>query len=146
MRINYTWDSTYTKDQVGIRLNPDNQELIPGLEQWAAQTVTLAVTDSLTSRHSQLPYHDVVCIRALDQMSRVFAVDGRTYDTVGRLKALNHLRAYGLWRINNTTILNCRLITSFGTEKYARLTVTTTTGATFMVSRHYAKQILEVLK
>ncbi|RRK09686.1 LytTR family transcriptional regulator [Lactiplantibacillus garii] len=141
MKIEYDWRAGMDRETLYVTAHPSNR-------QWVTKLLhqeQLTVQSALNGHTYRLDYHEIVTITALTQQSCVRTLSGQTYYVAGRLKALQYLAAAGLMRINNTTILNLALITNFGTEKYARLVVETTTGQQLIVSRHYAKQIREAL-
>lgn len=145
MRFKYQWSDEYSRAYVKITANPALRAAILKVTTEIEQGGSLLVMDRATSRQYKLGYREIMTIEAGDYQSRVTTIDGRIYDVNGRLKSFENLAAVGLQRISRTTILNLRLISSFGTEKYARLVVETCTGQQLLVSRHYAQQIREAL-
>lgn len=146
MKFDYQWDSGF--DPVTIRLtgHPRNREWLQRMISKLTDGERLTVVDPRNQRTYKLGYNEIVVIEALDRQSRVQTITGRIYYVNGRLKAIVGLSNHGLVRINRSTILNLEHVVSFGTEKYARLIVEVDDGRQYVVSRHYAKQIREVLQ
>ncbi|WP_420167129.1 LytTR family DNA-binding domain-containing protein [Bacillus coahuilensis] len=84
-------------------------------------------------------------ITSLGHLSKVILSNQEEYLLDMRLKELKQFEANGLFRINNSTILNLSQISSFRSGDYARLEVYTKNDKKYLVSRHYAKLIKERL-
>lgn len=141
MKIDYLWDSNLDKDIMGVRLHPSNKNLIIDIQRESR----LAVINPQNERQIYLNYRDVLILESMDNWSKVYTVNGSVFYVKKRLKELEYLTKYKICRINNSVILNLKEITGFKNGKYARLEVVTKDEQIFIVSRHYAKQIREVL-
>ncbi|KRN99878.1 LytTR family DNA-binding domain-containing protein [Companilactobacillus kimchiensis] len=141
MKINYLWDTNYAKNEIRVQLHPSNQNLKINI----TSKQQLEVIDPKNQRHLNLDHQQILLIEAMDNLSKIYTIDNRIYYVRGRLKDLEYLAGEKIFRINNSLILNLNEVQSFKSGKYARLEVQTNDDQIFVVSRHYAKQIREIL-
>lgn len=146
MKIKWFWDKEYELDHIGVQLNPKNQELKPVIEQALLQEKQIEVIQPSNNRRLKITSRDIFIIEAIDHLSKIYTVDDQVFYIKGRLKDFDHLQAVGIFRINNSVLLNLAQVASFKSEQYARLKVYTKNNQNFTVSRHYAKQIREAYK
>lgn len=141
MKIKWFWDQEYATNEIGIQLNPVNQSLAVELTKAIHQEQLLEVIQPANERRQNISLSQVLMIEAMDQLSKVYTTDDQVFYLKGRLKEFAYLQAAGIFRINNSVILNLAEVASFKNGQYARLEVQLKNGQTLTVSRHYAKQI-----
>lgn len=146
MKINYTWKKSYSSEEIGVILNPLNEHLKANLEKNLLDSPMLEVFNSSNNRKTSISCLSVFSIEAMGHLSIVRTVDNKTFYVKGRLKEFEYLEEFYIRRISNSVLLNLSQIESFNATKYACLEVQTKLGETYIVSRHYAKQIKEKLK
>ncbi|MHC5246977.1 LytTR family DNA-binding domain-containing protein [Enterococcus sp. LJL120] len=143
MKIKWFWDQEYATNEIGIQLHPVNQSLAAELTKAIHQEQQLEVIQPANERRQNISLSQVLMIEAMDQLSKVYTTDDQVFYLKGRLKEFEYLQAAGIFRINNSVILNLAEVASFKNGQYARLEVQLKNGQTLTVSRHYAKQIKE---
>lgn len=145
MKVNYLWSKGYSINEISIHLHPDNKLLATKIESIVCLENRIEVINPRNKRLTKLNVDRIFIIEAMDNLSKVYTVDNEIFFVKGRLKDLEKLQLTGMFRINNSVILNIEQIESFQNGKYARLEVYTRSGQSFIVSRHYAKKIREEL-
>lgn len=145
MKLKWFWNESYATDEVGVELHPSNKHLAANIQSAIIQERQLEVIDPKNERKSTINAKEILLIEAMDHLSKVYTTDDRVFYAKGRLKDFEHLQSAGIYRINNSVILNLAQLDSFKSGQYARLEVYTKDGQTFTVSRHYAKQIKTAL-
>lgn len=146
MKFNYSWFESYATNEIGITLHPNNRHLKKKIEASIRFENQLLVIDPSNERQMKLDFDRIFMIEAMDNLSKVYTTDNEIYFVKGRLKEFEKYRSLGIFRINNSVILNISQISSFKSGDYARLEVYTKDEQIFIVSRHYAKQIREALR
>ncbi|MFC7055751.1 LytTR family DNA-binding domain-containing protein [Enterococcus alcedinis] len=110
-------------------------------------TVTnLSVINPTNDRKLLLPLTEIECFESFGHLCKVFTKEQDVYLIQKRLKEIPKMNLHHFQQINNATILNIAMIQSFHSGEHARLEVHTTTNQSYIVSRHYAKQIKEKLQ
>jgi DNA-binding LytR/AlgR family response regulator len=145
MKINFIWDKERAIDEIEIIANPFNKEKLVTLRDGLSSNTTLNVQNPKNNRKLTIDIQQIEVIQSLGHLSKLVLVNNEEYLLQKRLKELQALEANGLYRINNSTILNLSQVTSFRSGDYARLEVFTKSNNNYLVSRHYAKLIKERL-
>jgi len=145
MKLNFIWDKERAIDEVEIIANPVNKEKLFSLKDGLSSNTTLHVQNPKNHRKLTIDIQQVEVIHSLGHLSKLALVNNEEYLLQKRLKELQALEANGLYRINNSTILNLSQVTSFRSGDFARLEVFTKSNKKYLVSRHYAKLIKERL-
>ncbi|TCN26508.1 LytTR family DNA-binding domain-containing protein [Mesobacillus foraminis] len=145
MKLNFIWDKGRAMDEIEIIANPVNKEKLVSLKDGLCSNITLNVLNPKNNRKLRINIQQVEVIESLGHLSKVILVNNEEYLLQKRLKELQVLEANGLYRINNSTILNLSQVASFRSGEYARLEVFTKNNKKYLVSRHYAKLIREEL-
>ncbi|KUP09390.1 hypothetical protein Q75_00220 [Bacillus coahuilensis p1.1.43] len=145
MKINFTWDIARDTNEIEIIANPVNKEKLWTLKEGLSSNSTINVQNPKNNRKLSIRIQQIEVITSLGHLSKVILSNQEEYLLDMRLKELKQFEANGLFRINNSTILNLSQISSFRSGDYARLEVYTKNDKKYLVSRHYAKLIKERL-
>jgi DNA-binding LytR/AlgR family response regulator len=145
MKLNFIWDKERAIDEIEIIANPVNKPKLASLQEELGSNITLTVQNPKNNRTLRIDIQQVEVIESLGHLSKIVLVNNEEYLLQKRLKELQILEENGLYRINNSTILNLSHVTSFRSGDYARLEVFTKSNKKYLVSRHYAKLIKERL-
>lgn len=105
----------------------------------------ISVIEIKSSRNVLIQLSDIEVITSLGHLSQISTSEGKKYYFNKKLKELTYLEKYLFYRINQSTILNVDDIISFNVSANSRLEVVTKKQNTYLVSRHYAKNIKERL-
>ncbi|MDQ0229896.1 LytTR family DNA-binding domain-containing protein [Metabacillus malikii] len=145
MKIKFRWDKQRAIDEIEIIANPVNKEKLGSLKDGLETSISLNVQNPKNNRQLRIDIQQIEMIKALGHLCKVVLVNKEEYLLQKRLKELEILEDNGLYRINNSTILNLSQVASFKSGEYARLEVYTKNNTKYLVSRHYAKLIKEKL-
>ncbi len=145
MKLIFNWDRERTIDEIEIISNPVHKEKLASLKDRLFSDKTLNVQNPKNNRKLRIDIQQVEVIESLGHLTKIVLANNEEYLHEKRLKELQDLEANGLYRINNSTILNLSQVTSFKSGKHARLEVFTKNNKKYLVSRHYAKMIKERL-
>lgn len=145
MKITYLWDMKQSLNEMTILANPDNQSTVEGLINPLKQEETLSVLHPSNDRKHLLKLTEVESFESFGHLCKVFTKEQEVYFIQKRLKEISKMPFSQFQQINNTTILNMTIIQSFNAGEHARLEIHTVSKQTYIVSRHYAKQIKEKL-
>lgn len=145
MKLNFIWDKERAIDEVEIIANPVNIEKLAFINEGLSSNTTLNVQNPKNNRRLRIEIQQIISIEAIGHLTKVILINNEEYLLQKRLKELQVLEAKGLYRINNSTILNLAHVQSFASGEYARLEVFTTNNNKYIASRHYAKRIKEKL-
>lgn len=145
MKITYQWDAQQTLNEIEILANPDNQLELETLTKHLNYEETLSVINPTNDRKVILKLTEIECFESFGHICKVFTKEGEVYFIQQRLKEIPKMNLSQFQQINNGTILNIAMIQSFNSGEHARLEVHTRSKQTYVVSRHYAKQIKEKL-
>ena len=145
VKINHRWDETKARDEIEIISHSANKEMIGQLTSQLQRSTQIHVNDIKTNRIVLIDLADIEVITSLGHVSQVLTSTGEKYFLNKRLKELAPLEKESLVKINQSTILNLKTISQFNVEDYSRLNVMTQSQNSYLVSRHYAKQIKERL-
>ncbi|GCF94375.1 hypothetical protein NRIC_22660 [Enterococcus florum] len=143
MIFNYIWQQEKAVNEIDVISHPFNREKLKQLEQTLQHSTTISVIDPKNNRTKLLAVPLIETITAMGHQSKICTTAGERFFLSKKLKELGDLEQQQLFRINNSTILNLTHAASFAAGQHARLEVQTKTGNTYIVSRHYAKQIKE---
>lgn len=145
MNINFTWVKEKALNEIDIFANPENKPRLLHLEKHLNQEQDILVIDPKNNRSVKLPLHQIESFETMGHLVKVNLLNQQNYLMQKRLKELINLEKENFYRINNSQILNLSSIQSFQLGEHARLEVQTKTDTTYVVSRHYAKNIKERL-
>lgn len=146
MKITYQWNELQPLNEIEIIANQQNRTEVKKVAQHFESAAVLSVINPTNDRKLLIPLTDVECFESFGHLCKVFTKDQEVYLIQKRLKEIPKMNFHGFQQINNATILNLALIHSFHSGEHARLEVQTTTNQSYVVSRHYAKQIKEKIQ
>lgn len=146
MKITYQWDPLQPLNEVNIIANEKNQSEVEKLSKHLNTVTNLSVINPTNDRKLLLPLTEIECFESFGHLCKVFTKEQDVYLIQKRLKEIPKMHLHHFQQINNATILNIAMIQSFHSGEHARLEVHTTTNQSYIVSRHYAKQIKEKLQ
>ncbi|GGI65183.1 hypothetical protein GCM10011482_08370 [Enterococcus alcedinis] len=146
MKITYQWDPLQPLNEVNIIANEKNQAEVEKISKHLNTVTNLSVINPTNDRKLLLPLTEIECFESFGHLCKVFTKEQDVYLIQKRLKEIPKMNLHHFQQINNATILNIAMIQSFHSGEHARLEVHTTTNQSYIVSRHYAKQIKEKLQ
>ncbi|MEG0294962.1 LytTR family DNA-binding domain-containing protein [Enterococcus sp.] len=146
MKITYQWDPLQPLNEVNIIANEKNQAEVEKIAKHLNTVINLSVINPTNDRKLLLPLTEIECFESFGHLCKVFTKEQDVYLIQKRLKEIPKMNLHHFQQINNATILNIAMIQSFHSGEHARLEVHTTTNQSYIVSRHYAKQIKEKLQ
>lgn len=146
MKITYQWDPLQPLNEVNIIANEKNQAEVEKIAKHLNTVTNLSVINPTNDRKLLLPLTEIECFESFGHLCKVFTKEQDVYLIQKRLKEIPKMNLHHFQQINNATILNIAMIQSFHSGEHARLEVHTTTNQSYIVSRHYAKQIKEKLQ
>lgn len=146
MKIMYQWDPLQPLNEVNIIANEKNQAEVEKISKHLNTVTNLSVINPTNDRKLLLPLTEIECFESFGHLCKVFTKEQDVYLIQKRLKEIPKMNLHHFQQINNATILNIAMIQSFRSGEHARLEVHTTTNQSYIVSRHYAKQIKEKLQ
>lgn len=146
MKITYQWDPLQPLNEVNIIANEKNQAEVEKISKHLNTVTNLSVINPTNDRKLLLPLTEIECFESFGHLCKVFTKEQDVYLIQKRLKEIPKMNLHHFQQINNATILNIAMIQSFRSGEHARLEVHTTTNQSYIVSRHYAKQIKEKLQ
>ena len=145
MKFNFHWKTDKKTNEVDLISHPNNKELLLQLEKTLTTKETLIVTSPSNNRKQHINIIDIESISSLGHLSKITLGNQKEFFYSKRLKELTFLEVHDLLQINQSTIINLKKIDLFQTEKHARLELVTRSKQTYIVSRHFAKNIKERL-
>lgn len=145
MKINYLWKKELDLDEIDIISNPYNKEKLEKIEKYLDFDLKLSVIDIRNNRTVILELADVEFFESMGHMCKIICRDGSLFHYPKRLKDLSNLERYKFSMINQSTVFNLNQVKYFSVEKNARLQITSKSDNDYLVSRHYAKKIKEIL-
>ena len=145
MKLNITYSEEKNQEEIEIISHPSNQSFLNQLTKNFNQPQTLIVTQPSNNRQKIIAISDIEAITALGHLSKVTLTNQESYFYSKRIKELTFLNQHNLYQINQSTFINLMCVTSFQVEKHARLEILTHSQTSYIVSRHYVKQIKERL-
>ena len=146
MIIKTIWKKFLPLDELHICANPENKKEVKKIISIMKKREVITLINPTNSRNVIVEYSEILSIESYTQTSIVKVIgEKQEYFINKRLKELDFLNQYGLFRVSNSIMLNIKSIQSFQVVKNARLNVITKDNHSYTVSRHYAKQIKEKL-
>lgn len=145
MKINILIDKILNKDEVEIKVCPENINLGQDLKNYIRQNSNLTVINATNNRKFQVNMNDILEFQSEGSMCCVKMKSKELYLINNRLKEINSLRNTNFVKINNQTIINLNEIKEFSSAPNARLEVILSDGSSHFVNRHYVKIIKEKL-
>lgn len=146
MRIKRVWDKTISLNELILNAHPENKTKVDMLLTKLEQKKHIALINPTNNRTVKVDIDSILTIESYTQLSIVkLSNDKQEYYIQKRLKDLDQLNQYGLFRINNSMMINISKIKSFQAVENARLEMITQDNQIYTVSRYYAKKIKEEL-
>ncbi|ODJ51518.1 LytTR family DNA-binding domain-containing protein [Brochothrix thermosphacta] len=145
MKINNIWDNNKVTNQIDIISHPLNEHIVENMHECLKKSKKISVIEIKSSRNVLIQLSDIEVITSLGHLSQISTSEGKKYYFNKKLKELTYLEKHLFYRINQSTILNVDDIISFNVSANSRLEVVTKKQNTYLVSRHYAKNIKERL-
>jgi len=145
LRINHIWNDLKNVAEIDLISHSINKAALKKIETYLNTENQINVIELKNNRTVLIKLSDIEVITSLGHMSQILTIEGKIYHLNKRLKELYHLESDSICKINQSTILNLDKIMEFNVEQYSRLTVTTKSKNSYLISRHYAKNIKERL-
>ncbi|OFI50025.1 hypothetical protein BG261_10295 [Floricoccus tropicus] len=145
MKINYLWKKELGLDEIDIISNPYNKEKLEKIEKYLNFDLKLSAIDIRNNRSVILELEEIESFESMGHMCKINCIDGRLFHYPNRLKDLSYLEKYKFSMINQSTVFNLSQVKFFSVEKNARLQITSKGDNDYLVSRHYAKKVKEIL-
>lgn len=146
MLIKIIWKKDCSLDEMHINANPKNKKTVESILHKLVKNKHLNLIHPVNNRSLKVDVQTIESIESYSSSSIVkLSNDKQEYIIQKRLKELEHLNQYGLFRVNNSVMVNISKIESFQVIGNARLEVITNDNQKYIVSRHYAKKIKEEL-
>lgn len=145
MKINILIDKILGRDEVEIKVCPENVNLGHDLENYIRQISKLTVINTKNDRKIKVNINDILKFQSEGNMCCVKMKSKELYLINKRLKEIDSLNYKNFVKINNQTIINLNEVKEFSSAPNARLEVILSDGSFHFVNRHYVKIIKERL-
>ncbi|GIM33514.1 MAG: LytTR family DNA-binding domain-containing protein [Paraclostridium dentum] len=145
MKINILIDKILGRDEVEIKVCPENVNLGHDLENYIRQISKLTVINTKNDSKIKVNINDILKFQSEGNMCCVKMKSKELYLINKRLKEIDSLNYKNFVKINNQTIINLNEVKEFSSAPNARLEVILSDGSFHFVNRHYVKIIKERL-
>jgi len=145
MKINILIDKILNKDEVEIRVSPENINLGQDLKDYIRQISKLTVINPKNDSKIKVNMNDILDFQSEGHMCCVKMKSKELYLINKRLKEIENLNYKSFVKISNQTIINLNEVKEFSSATNARLEVILSDGSSHFVNRHYVKIIKERL-
>lgn len=145
MKINILIDKILGRDEVEIKVCPENVNLGHDLESYIRQISKLTVINTKNDSKIKVNINDILKFQSEGNMCCVKMKSKELYLINKRLKEIDSLNYKNFVKINNQTIINLNEVKEFSSAPNARLEVILSDGSFHFVNRHYVKIIKERL-
>lgn len=145
MKINILIDKILGRDEVEIKVCPENVNLGHDLENYIRQISKLTVINTKNDSKIKVNINDILKFQSEGNMCCVKMKSKELYLINKRLKEIESLNYKNFVKINNQTIINLNEVKEFSSAPNARLEVILSDGSFHFVNRHYVKIIKERL-
>ncbi|MGX6978021.1 LytTR family DNA-binding domain-containing protein [Vagococcus elongatus] len=146
MIIKTSWENDMPLNELHIHANLKNKKEVESILLKIEKSQVLPLINPLNNRIVKVEINRISSIESYTQSSIVrVSNEKQEYFIQKRLKELDYLNQYGLFRVNNSVMVNLADVQSFQVIENARLEVSTVDNRSYIVSRHYAKKIKEEL-
>ncbi|MCE9676323.1 LytTR family transcriptional regulator [Paraclostridium bifermentans] len=145
MKINILIDKILGRDEVEIKVCPENVNLGHELESYIRQISKLTVINTKNDSKIKVNINDILKFQSEGNMCCVEMKSKELYLINKRLKEVEGLNYKNFVKINNQTIINLNEVKEFSSAPNARLEVILSDGSFHFVNRHYVKIIKERL-
>lgn len=145
MKINILIDKILSRDEVEIKVCPENVNLGHDLEIYIRQISKITVINTRNNSKIKVNINDILEFQSEGNMCCVKMKSKELYLINKRLKEIEGLNYKNFVKINNQTIINLNEIKEFSSASNARLEVILSDGSFHFVNRHYVKIIKERL-
>lgn len=145
MKINILIDKILGRDEVEIKVCPENVNLGHELESYIRQISKLTVINTKNDSKIKVNINDILKFQSEGNMCCVEMKSKELYLINKRLKEIEGLNYKSFVKINNQTIINLNEVKEFSSAPNARLEVILSDGSFHFVNRHYVKIIKERL-
>lgn len=143
MKFKFVSNIKQDEQLVKIITHPNNEKEIRKL---LGDEKYIQLIDYRTNNYVNTSVREIECITSFTHVSKVKLIDNKEFLIKGRLKELEYLKSYKMFRINNQQIININKIYNYSIDKGSRIVIRCVSGSEYRVSRHYAKAIKEELK
>lgn len=145
MKINILIDKILGRDEVEIKVCPENVNLGHDLENYIRQIPKITVINTKNDSKIKVNLNDILKFQSEGNMCCVEMKSKELYLINKRLKEIESLNYKNFVKINNQTIINLNEVKEFSSAPNARLEVILSDGSFHFVNRHYVKIIKERL-
>lgn len=145
MKINILIDKILGRDEVEIKVCPENVNLGHDLESYIRQISKLTVINTKNDSKIKVNINNILKFQSEGNMCCVEMKSKELYLINKRLKEIESLNYKNFVKINNQTIINLNEVKEFSSAPNARLEVILSDGSFHFVNRHYVKIIKERL-
>lgn len=145
MKINILIDKILGRDEVEIKVCPENVNLGHELESYIRQISKITVINTKNDSNIKVNINDILKFQSEGNMCCVEMKSKELYLINKRLKEIEGLNYKSFVKINNQTIINLNEVKEFSSAPNARLEVVLSNGSFNFVNRHYVKIIKERL-
>ena len=145
MKINILIDKILSRDEVEIKVCPENVNLGHDLESYIRQISKITVINTKNDSKIKVNINDILKFQSEGNMCCVKMKSKEFYLINKRLKEIEGLNYKNFVKINNQTIINLNEVKEFSSAPNARLEVILSDGSFHFVNRHYVKIIKERL-
>lgn len=145
MKINILIDKILGRDEVEIKVCPENVNLGHELESYIRQISKITVINTKNDSNIKVNINDILKFQSEGNMCCVEMKSKELYLINKRLKEVEGLNYKNFVKINNQTIINLNEVKEFSSAPNARLEVILSDGSFHFVNRHYVKIIKERL-
>lgn len=145
MKINILIDKILSRDEVEIKVCPENVNLGHDLENYIRQISKITVINTKNDSKIKVNINDILKFQSEGTMCCVEMKSKELYLINKRLKEIESLNYKNFVKINNQTIINLNEVKEFSSAPNARLEVILSDGSFHFVNRHYVKIIKERL-
>lgn len=145
MKINILIDKILGRDEVEIKVCPENVNLGHELESYIRQISKITVINTKNDSNIKVNINDILKFQSEGNMCCVEMKSKELYLINKRLKEIEGLNYKSFVKINNQTIINLNEVKEFSSAPNARLEVILSNGSFHFVNRHYVKIIKERL-
>ncbi|WP_024621806.1 LytTR family DNA-binding domain-containing protein [Metaclostridioides mangenotii] len=145
MKINILLDKLMSKEELIIKINPENNKLAQNIKDHLNNGRKLTVINAKNDSRHQVDINSVLVFQSEGHMCSVKMKTGELYLINKRLKELEKINENHLSKINNQTIINLDEIEKFSSASNSRLEVSLSDHSSYLVSRNYVKSIKERL-
>lgn len=145
MKINILIDKILNKDEIEIKVSPENINLGQDLKNYIRQISKLTVINPKNDSKIKVNMNDILDFQSEGHMCCVKMKSKELYLINKRLKEIESLNYKSFVKINNQTIINLNEVKEFSSAPNARLEVILSDESSHFVNRHYVKIIKEKL-